>query len=83
MFHLNMPTVNAKHIEEFSFYNHNVYELSSRIDGDESKIYIIEKSDDDNLMTYQLTKNPNSKNYKDILFEWETSWDERIKFIEN
>jgi hypothetical protein len=45
--------------------------------------YIIEICDDDNLMTYQLTKNPNSKNYEDILFEWETSWNERIKFIEN
>lgn len=83
MIHLNMPIVNAKHIKEFSVYNHNVYELSSRIDGDISKIYIIEICDDDNLMIYQLTKNPNSKNYEDILFEWETSWNERIKFIEN
>ena len=83
MINLTMPIVNAKHIKEFSFYNHNVYELSSRIDGDISKIYIIEICDDDNLMIYQLTKNPNSKNYEDILFEWETSWNERIKFIEN
>lgn len=83
MINLTMPIVNAKHIKEFSFYNHNVYELSSRIDGSITKIYIIEICDDDNLMTYQLTKNPNSKNYEDILFEWETSWNERIKFIEN
>lgn len=83
MLQLNMPIVKAKLIEELSFYNHNVYELSSRIDGDISKIYIIEICDDDNLMMYQLTKNPKSKNYEDILFEWETSWNERIKFIEN
>jgi hypothetical protein len=78
-----MPIVNAKRIEELSWYNHNVYELTSRIDGSESKVYIIEICDDDNLMIYQLTKNPKSKNYEDIIFEWETSWNERIKFIEN
>jgi hypothetical protein len=39
MLQLNMPIVKAKRIEESSFYNHNVYELSSRIDGDISKIY--------------------------------------------
>ena len=83
MLQLNMPIVNVKRLEELSYYNHNIYELISRIDGSLTKIYIIETCDDDNLMTYQLTKNPNSKNYEDIIFEWETSWDERIKFIEN
>lgn len=80
MFQLNMPNVKAKRIEEFSFYNHNVYELISGIYGFTSKMYIIEICDDDNLMTYQLTKNPNSKNYNDVIFEWETYWDDRIKF---
>lgn len=77
-----MPDVEVKRIEEYSFYNHNVYEILSRIDGFTTKMYIIESCDDDNLMTYQLTKNPKSKNYDDVIFEWETYWDERIKFNE-
>ena len=77
---MNFPCVKVKRIDELSHYNHQVYEMISRIDCSETKIYIIEEGDDDNLMTYSMTKKPESKNYEDILFQWETSWNERIKF---
>lgn len=80
MLKINFPIVKVKHIKDLSFYNHNVYLLNSRIDGSEKEIYLIELCDDDNLMTYQLTKNPQSKNFEDVLFEWETSWEDRIRF---
>lgn len=85
---INFPEVKVKHIPELSRFNYNIYELISIIDCvdldgngyDETKIYIIEECNDDNTMTYSLTKKPESKNYEDVLFRWETSWSESIRF---
>jgi hypothetical protein len=82
-FNINIPCVQVKHIPELSYYNHHVYELTSTLDCYGLKIYIVERCDDDNLMTYTLTKNPTSKDFDDILFQWDTSWDERIRFDED
>lgn len=75
MLQLNMSFVNAHHLKEHSWNTLNVYEINSA----GSKLYIIESSENENLITYYLTKTPQIK-AQDILFKWETPWYERIKF---
>jgi hypothetical protein len=71
-----MSFVNAHHLKELSRNTLNVYEISSA----DTKLYIIENSENENLTTYYLTKTPQIKAQADILFKWETPWYERIKF---
>lgn len=81
---VNFPCVKVTHIPELSGFVRNTYEIISSIDCVETKIYIVEECrEDEDLMIYSLlTEHPESvaKNYDHVLFQWTTSWNDRIRF---
>lgn len=77
MLTISFPIVNCKHLAELSYYNHNVYQIESSIDCTKYTMFILEECDDDNLMEYTLAKD---KDFNDIVFKWDSYWNDRIQF---